>query len=231
MPRGGRLQYGLVDYIPQENCTYNKYPDSMICAGNITAFPGTPPQTPLQDTCQGDSGGPLMFNVGSPNAPLAGAKADDRLAGLTSWGDGCGQLNKFGVYTDAAVIRDWVIWNAEAEPPPCGPVRNAAFIAADAVRAFAGSPQKTVASPKNVTSDPVLARAACESECLKSLGKSSKKRCVAYVVTAKTTSSGDTKRKCNLFNGKVPPRLCEVGETKALCGKGTPEGSYRLVWV
>ncbi|RNA21372.1 Serine ase stubble [Brachionus plicatilis] len=48
-----------------------------------------------KDTCQGDSGGPLVV------------KSQDRwqLAGLTSWGYGCGDD---GVYTRTSHYYDWI---------------------------------------------------------------------------------------------------------------------------
>jgi secreted trypsin-like serine protease len=48
---------------------------------------------PYQDTCQGDSGGPVIFNLASPTNVLSGNNSDDRLAGITSWGQGCGLAN------------------------------------------------------------------------------------------------------------------------------------------
>lgn len=60
---------------------------SMLCAGDG-----------LTDSCQGDSGGPMV--------------AEDRgtryLAGVVSWGDGCGRAKKYGVYTRASSFTAWV---------------------------------------------------------------------------------------------------------------------------
>jgi secreted trypsin-like serine protease len=67
-------------------------PDTMVCAG----FPegGV-------DTCQGDSGGP-MFGVS--------AAGGLRVVGSTSWGEGCAQPGKPGVYARVAdaPLREWI---------------------------------------------------------------------------------------------------------------------------
>jgi len=51
------------------------------------------------DTCGGDSGGPLL--VATPEGGWL-------LAGITSWGTGCGDPNSFGVYTRSSSFRPWV---------------------------------------------------------------------------------------------------------------------------
>lgn len=50
------------------------------------------------DSCQGDSGGPLLVAAGDGST---------RLAGLTSWGEGCAQKN-FGAYTRIDALRGWI---------------------------------------------------------------------------------------------------------------------------
>lgn len=60
---------------------------SMVCAG-----------TGGKDSCQGDSGGPMTAVGGGTRY----------LAGIVSWGDGCGQPGKYGVYTRAAMFEAWV---------------------------------------------------------------------------------------------------------------------------
>lgn len=53
-----------------------------------------------KDTCQGDSGGPFTI-MGSNGAPI--------LAGIVSWGTGCGRANQYGLYSNVAVGYEWIM--------------------------------------------------------------------------------------------------------------------------
>ena len=54
----------------------------------------------LSDTCQGDSGGPIMYYSQAQRAWV--------LAGITSYGRGCGLPNYAGVYTRVSAYMDWI---------------------------------------------------------------------------------------------------------------------------
>ncbi len=68
----------------------------MLCA----AAPG-------KDACRGDSGGPMVLTWGEP-----------KLVGIVSWGIGCGEEGKPGVYVrlDNAHYLDWIKRAMQADP-------------------------------------------------------------------------------------------------------------------
>ncbi|XP_078195953.1 suppressor of tumorigenicity 14 protein isoform X2 [Callithrix jacchus] len=87
------LQKGEIRIINQTTCESllpQQITPRMMCVGFLSGG---------VDSCQGDSGG-----------PLSSVEADGRIfqAGVVSWGDGCAQRNKPGVYTRLPLFRDWI---------------------------------------------------------------------------------------------------------------------------
>ena len=111
------LQKVSVDLVGHSECV-NKYQSGyyqgrvgsdMLCANNLAfAVNGT-----AGDSCQGDSGGPIQCR----EIPLGSAGPYQwELAGVVSWGIGCGDPNKPGVYTDALHYIDWIKQTVGSEP-------------------------------------------------------------------------------------------------------------------
>ena len=90
------LHGAAVNMVPGFDCSqrfadYNDVVnDSQLCAGVPAGG---------VDTCQGDSGGPLYYI--HDNNELS-------LAGITSWGIGCGLAESPGIYTRVSSFRTWI---------------------------------------------------------------------------------------------------------------------------
>lgn len=90
----GHLMKATVPYVDNKTCnepaSYNgRVKEGMMCAGRREGG---------VDSCQGDSGGPLVLHGSS--GPV--------LVGVVSWGEGCAQKLKYGIYTRVAAYRDWI---------------------------------------------------------------------------------------------------------------------------
>ncbi|XP_069831574.1 vitamin K-dependent protein C-like [Dendropsophus ebraccatus] len=96
------LSYIQVPIVPHLNCSAvmkGHVTENMLCAGRLGEN---------QDACAGDSGGPMIAHFGDTWF----------LIGLVSWGEGCGRLDNFGIYTKVNNYLHWIrdqLTNYEAE--------------------------------------------------------------------------------------------------------------------
>lgn len=70
--------------------TFLNVTENMLCAGGVEG----------RDACAGDSGGPLV-------------NEDGLLVGVVSWGWGCAEAYRPGVYAAVAAISDWISSNVQ----------------------------------------------------------------------------------------------------------------------
>ncbi|XP_017554624.1 serine protease 56 isoform X1 [Pygocentrus nattereri] len=95
-PSADVVMEAKVPLLPQSTCRSalgkELLTNTMFCAGYLSGG---------IDSCQGDSGGPLIFQD-----RISGRF---QLYGITSWGDGCGEKGKPGVYTRVTAFTDWVL--------------------------------------------------------------------------------------------------------------------------
>ncbi|UXI14518.1 Caspase-1 precursor [Sarcoptes scabiei] len=92
-----QAQVPIADVDDCKNVYKDKYMISpnMVCAGYKKG---------KIDSCAGDSGGPLLFNKKMFNS------GHDKwyLYGITSFGEGCGKKNKYGIYAKVPNVVNWI---------------------------------------------------------------------------------------------------------------------------
>ncbi|XP_022904921.1 trypsin-1-like [Onthophagus taurus] len=91
------VQEVQVPILTQQQCRAMKYRSSRITNYMLCAGRGS------HDSCQGDSGGPLIINNGERY----------EIAGIVSWGVGCGRPGYPGVYTRVGKYINWLKYNLE----------------------------------------------------------------------------------------------------------------------
>ncbi|KAL9845265.1 LOW QUALITY PROTEIN: serine protease 56 [Geothlypis trichas] len=101
-PAADVVMEAQVPLLSQETCRGalgKELLSAMFCAGYLSGG---------IDSCQGDSGGPLACEDPTSHHFV--------LYGITSWGDGCGERGKPGVYTRVTAFTDWLSLQMDSAP-------------------------------------------------------------------------------------------------------------------
>jgi len=108
------LQEAQVKTLDNDDCNSKNggILDNMLCAQ------GRNKDGEVTDACQGDSGGPLV---------CADVDGTYSVHGATSWGFGCADANKPGVWARTTSVLDWIRHEMEGGPPAPAPTPYASF--------------------------------------------------------------------------------------------------------
>ncbi|XP_043929583.1 acrosin-like [Protopterus annectens] len=98
------LQEAPVHIIPRATCNSTEWYNGAVNINNLCA--GV--ERGGVDSCQGDSGGPVMCMDRETGVYV--------VSGITSWGSGCGQMKKPGIYTSTQSFVDWIETKVSRHP-------------------------------------------------------------------------------------------------------------------
>ncbi|KAL8187560.1 UNVERIFIED_CONTAM: hypothetical protein K2H54_051085 [Gekko kuhli] len=102
------LNYIEIPVAPRNECIHamqSQVSDNMLCAGILGD---------KRDSCHGDSGGPMVTQF----------KNTWFLVGLVSWGEGCGKLDNFGIYTKVSTYLEWIYQQIKTPQKPMSEKRE-----------------------------------------------------------------------------------------------------------
>ncbi|XP_075045727.1 transmembrane protease serine 5 [Mixophyes fleayi] len=150
MPRS--LKEAMVPLISTKKCNssciYNgDITPRMLCAGYLDG---------KVDACQGDSGGPLVCQT----------DYTWRLVGVVSWGMGCAEPNRPGVYTKIASFLDWIhgiIEHSLLAAAYC--TQHIGLKLCRMVPPRCGACEESAEDSTYPNSDPAQPKAMCEKRC------------------------------------------------------------------